>query len=913
MSEHEVPRSRRRGSETTNAVPETSVMADAVHAKTSPPMGAGSGKELFTSWTPADPQGTWDLAESGAASNTNGAPGHAPRSALQLMLGSLIPGAGLMMKAFGSGHQAEDTPANNQALFERPTHRGKASFGRHQRVPPPGAEQDPSVVPMLSRRNQQRLDDFRASMAVLDTLPDLVVEQAKDMATWLAAVGIPILLATRGLALTALRAALQTNMGAALGYAIPAGAASIHYSTWFNAAWDADGDQALIDDVAKPAFAGLVTALAAWRAQFGFTRGANGAGATGAKATANVEAPARLRDPAGAAAASGTAAASETVLVWNPATNQWEVPQLALPGPTGGLPAIPSGQGPSPLVPSAPAAGRIPALTGGTFLPDEYHDPNELIAHLEAKGYSDVDGTIAQSESRFYEVIQKARPVDQPYLFRLRQLLGEQSRAPAIRTSKTADRPLRPDAKVLVIANRVPGPGAGGGLVTGVKAALAGQDAVWAGSGDPVADTAHGAEHVDDSEPGLVRVKYDIAEPLNDGFYKRYSNQGIWAAQHNAEKRINCSEDDYRDYNQVNRFFGGKPSELVNAKAPVWWHDYHFFEAASYMEEREGPSGWFSHIPQAEYEIFKRIPGWENLIKGVLSNNLVGFHIWDYAKNFIDLALRVGANRVGDSALEFNNRLVQVGAYPIGIDPKIFAYSPDRKAPAELKGLPRFGQDGFKVMGSVERLDWTKGVPERLRAFQYLLRNQKGEYRDWRGKVSMVQIAVGSRAGVEGYDELAKEVQALVDEINGEFTQRDASGKITYRPVQYLVKEKGYAQSELGAFYDNFDVVAVTPQDGDGMNLVAKEAEASQNPDDPAVLLLGRTGASRQLQTAVHTDPRDVKRLADDMEYALTMPRDERIARHKPNFRNVVEQDAVWWGESFMSDLEETKKTRRPR
>lgn len=855
---------------------------DAVHSSSS----GRSGNELFHSWTPASPQGTWDLAESGAASNTNGARGPSGSSVLPMMLGALSPPAALIAKFFGAGHQTTNVSAANSAPSEHSGAGGKESFGRNETVPRHAEEHYEDASHMLSQRSRQRLEDFRYSMAVWETLDDVTREQVLEMVGWLAFIGVFSVVAARGKGLGALRALLKSDLAKALGYAIPAGAASVHFSNWFNAAWDANGGKQR--EFARKEFGGLCMSLAAWRMQFGFGKGAS-AKAPG-KVTAEVDnAAVKTRAQLGT-----TAAANTTTLQLNPTTNQYEVP-LGLPGPTGGDAAI----------------EPIPSLGGGSPVPSDYHDASELITRLqrfpELSAYGQV---FAQGGQPLDSLIETATEPQKSYLLRLKQLQTVHNGAPAIRTSKTANGPLFPNADVLVVANAVPGPGAAGGLVTGVTDSLQGQKVVWAGAGNGVAAAAHGTRHVDDSDPNFVRVKYDIEESTKLGHYVEVCNEGIWPAQHRRTDLISCTPAGHKNYTLVNRFFGGRVSELVPRKVPVWGHDYHFMEMAEFVEPREAGVGNFSHIPQVEYEIFRRIPGWENLIKGVLANDLAGFQTWLNAMNFIDLAKRVGAEEIdiGDSTLRglrYKNHITRVGAYPIGINAQKFLWSPTRTPPQELMALPGFGQ--IQIIGGVERFDYTKGILERLLAYQRLLRNKDHKYRNWRSKVSMVQIAVPSRGGIDGYEQLAVAVEALVDEINEEFMEKDASGKITWRPVTLF--KKSYDQRALGAWYDNFDVTLVTPPKGDGMNLVAKESIAAQNPEDPGVLLLSKfAGAAEQLQTAVLTDPNDIEGLADDMERGLTMSRDERIKRNTPMLKNVIEQSAAWWGQSFTSDLKKVRK-----
>jgi trehalose 6-phosphate synthase len=302
----------------------------------------------------------------------------------------------------------------------------------------------------------------------------------------------------------------------------------------------------------------------------------------------------------------------------------------------------------------------------------------------------------------------------------------------------------------------------------------------------------------------------------------------------------------------------------------------------------------FLHIPFPPIDLLSLLPWAEELIDGMCDYDLVAFHTPDFAANFIRCATGLLGATAGDDAVMHRGRKVAVRAIPIGILAEGWEEATDAESGEELAALQRALQ-GRKLVLGVDRLDYTKGIPERLLAFGRLLEL----YPEWRDKVSLVQVSVPSRADVPDYVEQRARIESIVGRINGEF------GEAHWVPIRYLYRS--YGARQLGQLYRYADVGYVTPL-RDGMNLVAKEYVAAQDSMNPGALMLSRfAGAAHEMRDAVLTNPWHVDGMAHDLDRALRMPLDERKERHA-KLRAVVERTtATSWAETFLTELARTR------
>ncbi|MDQ3035938.1 MAG: trehalose-6-phosphate synthase, partial [Myxococcota bacterium] len=458
-------------------------------------------------------------------------------------------------------------------------------------------------------------------------------------------------------------------------------------------------------------------------------------------------------------------------------------------------------------------------------------------------------------------------------------------------------------APLVVISNRLPDApvaAAGeserarnvGGLVSGLGPALDARGGVWLGwSGGRHADSLDLA--IDEvSRP--VRASFDFRPEWHSRFYNGFANRSLWPIFHGFPGRARYDEAEWKAYVEVNDVFAEQASKLVARDGTVWAHDYHLLLVGAALRRRghTGRIGLFTHIPFPPLDLFETIPWAREIMAAMLEYDLVGFHTRRYASNFARCAeeLVVGAAAT-DRGVRFAGREVRVGAFPLGIDAAPFEDPEDDGSETEIAALQEALQ-GTKLVLGVDRLDYSKGIVERLEAFGRMLELHP----EWRSQVSLVQVAVPSRADVPEYAEQRRNIETLVGRINGEH------GEAHWVPVRYVYRS--YGRSQLARLYRAADVGYVTPL-RDGMNLVAKEYVAAQDPADPGVLLLSRfAGAADELDGAVLTNPHDREGMARDLGLALEMPLAERVERHAPMLARVRRNTPELWADAFLKELE---------
>jgi alpha,alpha-trehalose-phosphate synthase [UDP-forming]/trehalose-phosphatase len=431
-----------------------------------------------------------------------------------------------------------------------------------------------------------------------------------------------------------------------------------------------------------------------------------------------------------------------------------------------------------------------------------------------------------------------------------------------------------------------------GGLVSALEPALSARQGVWLGwSGRTTAraDATHFG--LDESaQPKLAWV--DFPEEWQRHYYNGLCNSALWPLLHSFPSRVHLAERDWTAYREANAAFAAAAARLVGPKDMVWVHDYHLLLLGQKLRERghEGPIGLFSHVPFPSPDLFYVFPWAEEVLIALLDLDLLGFHTPGYVANFRSCVASIPGTRVGDDVVEYRTRRTRIGAFPIGIIPAQFQEVPGPASAQEAAKLMRAIAPNRLVLG-VDRLDYTKGIPERLSGFARLLEL----YPEWRRKVSLVQISVPSRGDVPEYAEQRERVEHIVGRTNGEFGDAD------WVPIRYLYRS--FSRHQLSLLYRSAAVGYVTPL-RDGMNLVAKEYVAAQDPADPGVLLLSRfAGAAFELSDALLTNPWYVDGLAHDLDRALRMGPEERQARHEKLLASVARTTAITWAEDFLSTL----------
>ncbi len=457
---------------------------------------------------------------------------------------------------------------------------------------------------------------------------------------------------------------------------------------------------------------------------------------------------------------------------------------------------------------------------------------------------------------------------------------------------------------LLVVSNRLPelrdpvSPDAErtrpvGGLVAALQPVLTARGGLWLGwSGRAVAGDAFGPVRMDvEAVPALAWM--DLPATLHERYYNGFCNRSLWPLFHTLPGRVRFDDAEWDAYVAVNDHFAEAAVGLIPSDGAVWAHDFHLLLLAAALRRRghRGPLGLFLHVPFPGLDLFRIIPWADRLLDGMLAFDLLGLQTRHDVQNFLQVVGALSPATVADDLVEHRGRRIRVRAFPIGIVPESFEAVAEAEEGEETTGLLQ-AVAGTRLVLGVDRLDYTKGIPERLEAFARLLIR----FPEWRGRVSLVQISVPSRADVLEYQEQRYRVEASVGRINSEF------GEAHWTPVRYLYRS--YRRDQLSRFYRAADVCLVTPL-RDGMNLVAKEFVAAQAPDQPGVLVLSRfAGAASELTDAVLTNPFHADGMAADLDRALRMPLTERCERHARLLTTVHRSTAITWAESFVAALE---------
>lgn len=448
-----------------------------------------------------------------------------------------------------------------------------------------------------------------------------------------------------------------------------------------------------------------------------------------------------------------------------------------------------------------------------------------------------------------------------------------------------ATSPVRKRHRLLVMSNRTPALTQGrtrevGGLVSALEPALRDERGVWLGwSGQ---ERAHVPKVVIDATEEPARARFDLPKTVREQFYAGFCNRVLWPLMHGFPNRVRYTDGDYEAYVRANERYARHALELAQRDATIWVHDYHLLLAARALRAlgHEGRIGLFLHTPFPSREVWQTTPWGEEIVDAMLDFDLIGFQTQQHAAAFLGCAHGAKSER---------KRIVEVGVFPATIDPRRFREPHEESR--EVAGL-RDALLGKRLILGVDRLDYSKGIPERLDAYERMLER----YPQWQRRVALLQVSVPTRAEIPDYAELRERVEGMVGRINGKFGDTD------WVPVRYLYRS--YDASVLAQLYRLADVALVTPL-RDGMNLVAKEFIAAQDPEKPGVLVLSQyAGAAETLTAALLTNPFHPEGLAADIEHALAMPLAERSHRHRMLLGALEsEGDARLWAQRFLTRL----------
>ncbi len=461
--------------------------------------------------------------------------------------------------------------------------------------------------------------------------------------------------------------------------------------------------------------------------------------------------------------------------------------------------------------------------------------------------------------------------------------------------SATARRPgVRPTRRVVVVSNRVPDPAAGaqaGGLAVALGGLMRRRGGLWFGWSGRVSDdtTLHRA-HAD----GIDYATIDLTPDEHDRYYTSFSNSTLWPLLHSMPELMSFDRQNAAAYRAVNARLAAALVPLLTPADLVWVHDYHLMGLPALLRGQgvTVPVGFFLHVPFPTTDMLATVPEAGSLVQDLLAADLIGFHTTNDRDNFAGAAIALaGAARVTENALTVDGRRVQLGVFPVEIDTQEFATTAALAATAPETIRLRESLDDQALILGVDRMDPTKGLPQRLAAYQHLLETRP----DWRRRVTFLQIAAQSRTEVAAYRALREAIEQEAGHINSLFSEPD------WTPLRLMARAG--ARDTVAGYMRVARVGVVTPL-RDGMNLVAKEFIAAQDPADPGVLILSRfAGAAQQLGSALIVNPHDTAGLADAIDRALAMPLAERRQRWAAAWQVLRDTTALGWGSRFVATL----------
>ncbi len=457
---------------------------------------------------------------------------------------------------------------------------------------------------------------------------------------------------------------------------------------------------------------------------------------------------------------------------------------------------------------------------------------------------------------------------------------------------------------LVIVSNRVARPKPDvpmtGGLAAALLPAIERSGAIWVGASGTLGESERDSFAEIEALGAGALATVDLPAAHYRGYYEGFSNCALWPALHSRTDLIRTSLEDYKSYRQVNSFMARALLRFCRGDAIYWVQDYHFLPLGHELRRLgvKQPIGFFLHTPWPNRTSILAVPHHRELVRAMLAYDLIGFQTDDDRQNFEDyvrheLGLTV-TDRVVDSTMS------RLQAFPIGIDVDQFAARAVKAVTRPEVARLRASLLGTKLAIGVDRVDYSKGLTNRIQAFDRMWQAEANQRR----AISLLQIAVPSRTQIASYAHLQSELATLVGEVNGRHAEID------WIPIRYI--NKAYGQQTLAGFYRAAQVGVVTPLH-DGMNLVAKEYVAAQDPNDPGVLVLSEfAGAAKELDAALLVNPHDIDGMARAFSIALQMPREERLERWGVMIATLKAHSIHAWFSDFTQTLSETRVAALP-
>lgn len=445
--------------------------------------------------------------------------------------------------------------------------------------------------------------------------------------------------------------------------------------------------------------------------------------------------------------------------------------------------------------------------------------------------------------------------------------------------------------RLICLSNRLPlGPTPSGGLVVALADALAERGGVWIGTSGELSETPETRFTEIEGGP-FRRLAFDLSPEEQASYYHGYSNSVLWPLFHGRTDLLDIRGEYLTGYKEVNRRLAKMLLEVLEPDDRIWVHDFHLLPLAHDLRVlgAENRMGFFLHTPFPTPLALQALPNGPELCTWLAHYELVGLQAERDVRNCMDAMVQIGgATELAGGFIHLAPRQVRIAAFPVAIDAAEFRTLAEEQVTQLPEGLVKPNR---RLMIGVDRLDYTKGVPQRFRAFGEFL----DRHEEWHRHVSLIQISPPTREGVTAYDDIRQETEHLSGQINGTFAD------ITWAPIRFI--NRPVLREVLAGLYRAADIALVTPL-MDGMNLVAKEFVAAQAPEDPGVLILSQfAGAAEQLVDALTVNPHDPEQMATAMMTALAMPLSERRRRHAGMMQLLLKKDVHWWSKGFLTAL----------
>ncbi|GLR47076.1 alpha,alpha-trehalose-phosphate synthase (UDP-forming) [Sphingomonas astaxanthinifaciens] len=452
-------------------------------------------------------------------------------------------------------------------------------------------------------------------------------------------------------------------------------------------------------------------------------------------------------------------------------------------------------------------------------------------------------------------------------------------------------------SRLIVISNRVAAAtggnaGSQGGLAVALTSALRECRGLWFGWSGEVTEEFTG-QITFQRDDDVTTATVDLEEQDVEEYYDGYANRTLWPLFH---YRIDLAEYERGfagGYQRVNERFAETIAPLIEPDDAVWVQDYHMIPLGTELRKRgcRNRIGFFLHTPWPPRRLLLTLPEASDLVETMFAYDVIGFHTDEWLQSFVDFVVLESGGSYADGILRLGDRQIRLITCPIGIDCAEFRSLAESPEAIETFNQMRDSAANRAMMVGVDRLDYSKGLEERFLGYERFLVENPAE----RKEVFLLQIAPPSRGTVESYQRIRSSLEGLSGRING------AHADLDWVPIRYV--NQGYSRAVLAGVYRAARMALVTPL-RDGMNLVAKEFVAAQDPEDPGVLILSRfAGAAVQLKDALLVNPYSAEEVSDAIRTALAMGREERIARWRAMFDNIREQDVLWWRRRFTDAL----------